>query len=476
MLSAAFSLLRRCAGASPRPASRRRPAAVHQRRRGTPLPRAGRRAALRDVPEPVAGRLQRADRPRPAPRSARADARRASPTRRSRSSWSRATASSCCTARRSNPRPGCCGSARRCCCWPAALVVAGVVRKRAGSGAGRSPTTTSRSGEMTAFRDRQRRAGRCSLLAFVLRPLWRDTPLRRHRRARWPGAGHRPALRAGRHAEGARSRATRARPKRWPMRSTQLEAELQARPQPARRLAPAGPRLRRRGRAPRRATPSPTRAQAGAGRCRPAGRSRRGARAGRARTAASTPRRVAMLQHALDTAADAPARALVPRHRAAPGQAAGRSGEDLGAAARGRRCQDRDQPARADRRRARRSRPAAAAGAPPTATPRRIARSRSRSTPALACAAARATPALFVIARQPGRPADAGGRREAAGRAACRMSHARRRRQPDADAEAVAAAGRSRSPRACRPAATPRRRPATSKPRPRPCEARTRAY
>src|SRR5690606_14871499 len=50
---------------------------VPRRRRGAPLPCAAVRAALRDVPEPVAGRFQRADRAGPAPRGVRHDAGRA---------------------------------------------------------------------------------------------------------------------------------------------------------------------------------------------------------------------------------------------------------------------------------------------------------------------------------------------------------------------------------------------------------------
>src|SRR5690606_17462097 len=56
--------------------ARRGAAAVPGCRRGAPLQRAGLGTALRDVPEPVAGRFQRADRPRPAPRGLRADAQR----------------------------------------------------------------------------------------------------------------------------------------------------------------------------------------------------------------------------------------------------------------------------------------------------------------------------------------------------------------------------------------------------------------
>ena len=66
-------------------------AALPRRRRGNPLPRAGHRTALRHVPEPVAGRFQRADRARPAPRSAGADAagqeRRADPGLPGRALW-----------------------------------------------------------------------------------------------------------------------------------------------------------------------------------------------------------------------------------------------------------------------------------------------------------------------------------------------------------------------------------------------------
>lgn len=40
----------------------------------------------------------------------------AAATPRSSSSWSSATASSCCTGRRWIPAPQCCGSARGCCC------------------------------------------------------------------------------------------------------------------------------------------------------------------------------------------------------------------------------------------------------------------------------------------------------------------------------------------------------------------------
>ena len=94
------------------------PLDVPRRRRGSALPRAGRRTALRDVPEPVAGRLQRADRARPAPRGAGADARRASPTRRSSSTWSQRYSDFVLYKPPVRSRaPGCCGSARSCCCW-----------------------------------------------------------------------------------------------------------------------------------------------------------------------------------------------------------------------------------------------------------------------------------------------------------------------------------------------------------------------
>src|SRR5690606_24709704 len=56
--------------------ARRHATGVPRRGRGAPLQRPGRRAALRDVPEPVAGRFERADRPRPAARGVRPDARR----------------------------------------------------------------------------------------------------------------------------------------------------------------------------------------------------------------------------------------------------------------------------------------------------------------------------------------------------------------------------------------------------------------
>src|SRR5690606_42037534 len=54
--------------------ARCRAAAVPGRRRGASFQRAGVGTALRDVPEPVAGRFQRPDRPRPAPRGLRPDA------------------------------------------------------------------------------------------------------------------------------------------------------------------------------------------------------------------------------------------------------------------------------------------------------------------------------------------------------------------------------------------------------------------
>src|SRR5690606_18659430 len=63
----------------PGPRLRRRgdgTAAVRIARAGSALPCPGCRAALRDVPEPVPGRLQRRHRQRPAPRSVRADAGR----------------------------------------------------------------------------------------------------------------------------------------------------------------------------------------------------------------------------------------------------------------------------------------------------------------------------------------------------------------------------------------------------------------
>src|SRR5690606_1264342 len=55
--------------------ARRHAAGIPGRGRGAPLPRPGRGTALRDVPEPVAGRFQRPDRARPAARSVRPDAR-----------------------------------------------------------------------------------------------------------------------------------------------------------------------------------------------------------------------------------------------------------------------------------------------------------------------------------------------------------------------------------------------------------------
>ena len=122
----------------------------------------------------------------------------------------------------------------------------------------------------------------------------------------------------------------------------------------------------------------------------------RSARAGRAATPLRRRRPSRCCEHALAGATAAPARALVPRHRAAPGRQARRSGEDLGAAAGAGRCEDRR------RRCARRSTPRAAkpglpplpAAAPPPRRPALLQVQRAHSIPTSprACACA-ATPA-----------------------------------------------------------------------------------
>jgi hypothetical protein len=79
-----------------------------------------RRAALREVPEPVARRLGRADRARPAPAGAAPDARRAQ-RRRDQGLPGRALQRVRAVRAAGAARPrGCCGSARCCCSPPAA--------------------------------------------------------------------------------------------------------------------------------------------------------------------------------------------------------------------------------------------------------------------------------------------------------------------------------------------------------------------
>ena len=158
-------------------------------------------------------------------------------------------------------------------------------------------------------------------------------------------------------------------------------------------------------------------------------------------TAVSTPKPSALLRARAGGAAAAPARALVPRHRPAPGRQARRSGGDLGAA-----CWRRSTPttaertARADRRRARGCRPVAAGGA-------------DGAIAAEVAAGTRATRSRLRRARSPARRRQRlRDRAHAERRRRCRSrsrstparslpvhGDARRRRQPDADAETVRA-------------------------------------
>ena len=252
---------------------------------------------------------------------------------RSRSSWSRATASSCCTARRWNPKTWLLWFGPALLLLVGGFVIARIVRKRAAT-ARPPPKTRTRSGDVAHVDVRHRGA----LLVLIVAGVAVAAAVARFaeagaRRSRCASvAGHGRAVPHGRHAGGARSAGTPSRPQTLADAITQLQAELRAEPdQPegwrllgqALGTEPAFRRSARRLRAGREAgaaaiptcspkppkrAPWPTRA--------PLRRRSRRAAAQRAGGAAA-----------------APARALVPRHRATPGRQRCGGGEDLGAAA-----------------------------------------------------------------------------------------------------------------------------------------------
>ena len=319
---------------------------------------------------------------------------------------------------------------------------------------------------MTRFRDRRRSRWPCSRWRCVLRPLWRDRRVagarRRRRRSRWP-----PALLyfARRHAGARWIPRSAARRRRWTTRSAQLEAELAARSEPARRLAPArrAPTRAEGSASPRRATPTRRRVKLAPRRSRPAGRSRGSARAGRAGTPLRRRSRRAAAR-ALQAQPHAPARALVPRHRPTPGRQPAEAAKTW-------------EPLLADRRCAHRRRACARRSMPRAPRPacRRCRRRRADMRPALTAASkvdARRRRWRAKLARRRHAVRDRA-RRPAARRCRSRSKSCRAQRLPgrrstldDGDSpmpthEAVAARATSKCSHAFRPAAMRRRSPAT---------------
>src|SRR5690606_23256962 len=156
----------------------RRPAGVHQPRRSRALPRADGRTALREVPEPVAGRFQCRHRPGPAKRGAGADAQ-GHDRRRDQAVPGRAL-------RRIRAVPPACRADHLAAVVRSCRAAAG---GRAGGGGHRAPPCGSACGRCSG-RGARPGAGvvmsvfviaslvlALLVLALVLRPVWRDRPL-----------------------------------------------------------------------------------------------------------------------------------------------------------------------------------------------------------------------------------------------------------------------------------------------------------